>query len=189
MKRLATMAVVVLVVVLAVGAVSASRGDRSQANLVAGTNCPAETANLLAAQSVPSASLVPCVALFGGRWSVETETYTDDGTSVSMIGEDAPDIRWKVELDASCDSSGLSAQGASGDATTFENSAETGSTFEREQMLVFEGGCVTSTLKTPLRFDRGIVLEDVDAALVLVERAALDAEVREQTDGKLGLDP
>ncbi len=52
------------------------QNDTSEANVVPGTVCPTNTVNDLVAQSVPSASLVPCVSLFGGRWSVDGEDFT-----------------------------------------------------------------------------------------------------------------
>jgi hypothetical protein len=184
-------AVLVLVVVVVVGVYSATRSDTSQADTVGDTICPTNTSNQIAAQSVPSASLVPCVSLFGGRWTVTAETFSDDGTTFSMVGEDASDVSWKVELAASCDDSpttpvsGTTQQGAS----VAERETQSDTTFERVQHLTFPGGCVTSDVTMPLRYDRALVLGDVDDALVLVTRADLNAQVRAQTDGKLGLDP
>jgi hypothetical protein len=189
MRKLVTGAIVVLVLAVVVGLISASQSDTSQANTVPGTVCPTDTSNQLAAQSVPTASLVPCVALFGGRWSVTSEDYTDDGTRVSMTGEDAPDVQWKVAFDAACDTSGLSASGNSDGVSVSSSEQQSGSTYERTQAMVFDGGCVTSSVTMPTKFDRGLVLSDVDAALVLVSRLALNDEVREQTDGSLSLDP
>ena len=73
------LAVLVLVAVAVIGVISAMQSDTSEANVVPGTTCPTNSVNDLVAQSVPSASLVPCVALFGGRWSVDGEDFTSDG--------------------------------------------------------------------------------------------------------------
>ena len=189
MRRLVVIAVAVLVLVVAVGAVSAARTDTTRGDEVPGTNCPTETSNQLAAQTVPTASLVPCVSFLGGRWSITSESYTDDGTTISMMMEDAPDIQWSVELAPSCDINQLTPRGESDGASLFEHEDQSGSSFEREQRLVFDGGCVTSTIDMPERFDRRLVLEDVDEALMFVDRRALDAQVRDQTSGNLSLDP
>ena len=79
--------------------------------------------------------------------------------------------------------------GESDGATVMQSEVQTDSTYTRTQALTFDGGCVMSTVVVPSQFDRGLVIADVDAALVLVPRSALDAQVRAQTDGKLGLDP
>ena len=189
MRRVVVGAVAVLALVAAVGLYSATRSDTSQANTVGDTVCPTDTSNQTAAQTVPSASLVPCVALFGGRWSVTSETFTDDGTTVSMVGDDAADVTWKVQLAQSCDVGSARENGRRDGATVHQRESQTSSSYTRLQYLVFDGGCVVSDLVMPLRYDRALISDDVDAALVLVPRAALNAEVEEQTDGNLRLDP
>jgi hypothetical protein len=189
MRKVVVGAVLVLVVVVLVGLVSATQQDTTEARTVPGTVCPTSTVNQLVAQTVPTATLVPCVSLFGGRWSVDGEGYSSDGTSVSMTGRNAQTVTWKVELHVTCDVASMSPAGARDGAVVTQIEDTTASTYTRTQALVFEGGCVTSTLVAPTAFDRALVVEDVDAALVLVPRAALDAQVRLQTDGDLGLDP
>ena len=56
------LAVIVLLAVAVIGAISAMQNDTSGADVVPGTACPTNSVNDLVAQSVPSASLVPCVA-------------------------------------------------------------------------------------------------------------------------------
>lgn len=182
-------AVLVLAVVVAVGLASAMQQDTTAARTVPGTVCPTSTVNQLVAQTVPTATLVPCVALFGERWSVDGEGYSSDGTSVSMTGRNAQSVTWKVELHATCDFTSMTPAGAHGDIPIVQTESTTSSTYTRTQGLAFDGGCVTSTLVVPDAFDRTLVVDDADAALVLVPRSALDAQVRAQTDGQLGLDP
>jgi hypothetical protein len=189
MRKVLIGAVLVLVVVLAIAGISAGRNDTAIDKNVPGTNCPTGTENQLAAQTVPSASLVPCITLFGGRWTITGETYDDQLTRIAMVGEDAPEIRWTVELTAGCDPSGLTARAGVDGASVFEADDQGDSTFSQDRMLVFDGGCVTSSLDMPIRIDRALVLGELDATLMLVERAALDAQVRAQTGGDLGLDP
>ncbi len=189
MRKVAIAAVLLLVVVGVVGAYSAMQNDTSEANVVPGTVCPSDTVNDLVAQSVPSASLVPCVSLFGGRWSVDGENYTSHGTTVSMTGHDSADVTWKVAFDESCDTSGMTATGQSNGAALSQSEQTTDTSSTRTQALVFDGGCVISTVVIPSRFDHDLVVADVDAALVLVPRSALNAQVRAESDGKLGLDP
>jgi hypothetical protein len=189
MRKLVALAVVVLVAVAVVGAFSAAHVDTSEANLVPGTMCPTNTVNELVAQSVPSASLVPCVSLFGGRWSVDGEDYTSDGSKVSMTGHNSVEVKWTMTFDETCDTASMTPVGESEGAAVLQSEVQTGSTYTRTQALTFDGGCVTSTVVIPSQFDRSLVIADVDAVMVLVPRSALDAQVRAQTDGKLGLDP
>jgi hypothetical protein len=188
-RRIIVIAVVVLLVVVVAGSLSALQDDTSQANVVTGTVCPTNTVNELVAQSVPSASLVPCVSLFGGRWSVDGEAYSSDGTTVSMSGQDSADVTWTVTLHESCDTAGMVPAGSAEGADMAQSASESGSTYTRDQAFTFEGGCVTSTLKVPSRYDRALIESDVDAALVLVSRSALNDQVAADTDGKLQLDP
>jgi hypothetical protein len=188
-KRAVVVSIVALVVVFGVGVFSATRQDVRQENVVADTICPTDSTNTLAAQSVPTATFVPCVSLLGGRWSVTSETFDDDGTTITMTGTDAVDLRWDVAFADVCDTDDLTRDGQSGDVTSYLREDTSGSAHEREHVQVFAGGCVTSTLDIPTKYDRAQVLEDVDATLVLIPRSDIDREVREQTDGNLGLDP
>lgn len=61
--------------------------------------------------------------------------------------------------------------------------------FTRTEWFQFTGGCVTSTIVIPARFDRANILGDIDRMLVLVPRSALDGEVRLDTRDSLSLDP
>jgi hypothetical protein len=189
-RRLIIGAVVVILVVAVIGGVSASRSDTSQANTVPGTLCPTSTVNQLVAQTVPTASLVPCASAFGARWSVDGEDYTSDGTSISMTGHDAAEVTWKVTLRSSCDTAGLTQEpDEEHGAAVWRSDVQTDSTFTRTEAFTFDGGCVTSTVSFPVRFDRALVLGDVDAALQLVPRSALNDQVIEHSDGALQLDP
>jgi hypothetical protein len=188
-RKLIVVAVVVLVGVAVIGAYSAMQTDTSEANVVPGTVCPTNTVNDLVAQSVPSASLVPCVSMFGGRWSVDGEDFTSDGTTVSMTGRNSAEVTWTVSLAESCDSASMASTGESDGAQVAQAETQTDSSYTRTQVLTFDGGCVTSTVVIPSQFDRGLVIADVDGALVLVPRSALNDQVRAATDGRLGLDP
>jgi hypothetical protein len=190
MRRVIIGAVVVLFVVAVIGGVSATRSDTSDAGTVPGTRCPTATVNQLVAQTVPTASLVPCVSAFGTRWSVDGEDYTSDGTSVSMTGHDSEDVTWKVGLVSECETDGLTTAGSDGSgAEVWQSDEQTDSMSTSTKTFVFDGGCVTSVVGFPTRFDRALVLGDVDEMLQLVPRSALNDQVIARTDGALSLDP
>lgn len=189
MKRAVVASIVVLVVVFGVGVYAATRGDIRQENVVADTICPTDSSNTLAAQSVPTATFVPCVSLLDSRWSMTSATFDDNGTTIKMTGTDSVDLHWDVVFADSCSTDDLTLDGHSGEVTSYSREETSQLAHEREHVQVFDGGCVTSTLEVPTKYDRARVLEDVDATLVLIPRADIDLEVREQTDGELGLDP
>jgi hypothetical protein len=167
-KFLIAAAVVVLVVAAIVGVVAARSSETTLADTVPGTECPSDSRNLIAAQSVPSATMVPCISLLSSRWSVTSESYTDDGTKLNLTIEEAPDVHWTVTFDEQCSTNG------SGDV---------------ERVLEFDGGCVVSMVTVPDRYNRDLIIDDMLEQLQLVERRALNDEVRDGTDGELQLDP
>jgi hypothetical protein len=129
------------------------------------------------------------VSRFEAEWSVTSETFDDDETTLSMGGDETSAVTWRVTFSASCDSTDATDAGDRHGAALAERESQTDTTYQRVQYLTFDGGCVTSDVSMPLRYDRALVLGAVDASLLLVDRSDLSLEVREQTDGRLGLDP
>jgi hypothetical protein len=167
-RVLLVVGIVVLAVVAIVGVVAARSSESTLAETVPGTACPSDSRNLIAAQSVPSATMVPCISQLSSRWTVTSESYTDDGTKLTLAIEEAPDVQWTVTFDEQC--------------STTEPSDD-------DRVFEFEGGCVSSTVTVPPRYNRQLIIDDMLQQLELIDRGALDQEVRDQTDGELQLDP
>jgi hypothetical protein len=84
MKRLILLLATAVVLVLVIGLlVRISQTDSETTAVLSGTDCIARRYVVLEAQSVPSAQLIPCVSEDLDGWVLATETYSNDGSTVS----------------------------------------------------------------------------------------------------------
>ena len=141
------------------------------------------------AQSVPSASLVPCVRYLPVGWNV-AEVAVNNGRSLITLNHDrAGDRALVVRLTASCDPNGA-VEGPS--ATTGVRHSQriespTGE-FTATWYDQFPGGCVTSRLH--LTTDpNGEFAGQAPQVLEFTTRVALQAALSRRSDGRLQLDP
>jgi tRNA A-37 threonylcarbamoyl transferase component Bud32 len=144
----------------------------------------------LEAQSVPSASLVPCVRSLPVGWTVAGVTV-NEGRSVLTLNHDrAGSEALVMRLTAACDPSGA-VEGPSPTAGVrhyqrTESSA--GGAFTATWYDQFPGGCVTSRLH--LETDpNGEFAAQAPHVLGFTTRAALREALSERSDGRLQLDP
>jgi hypothetical protein len=141
--------------------------------------CFEEGSGLIVAQSVPTASQIPCFADLPTGWTFASVLVNEEQTVVRLdsdrVGDDAAVLR----LEESCDTSGA-VESPSG-----QPAAERYDLIERlqpglraEQFYVFPGGCVWWSFD----FDSGTSATEavaVDDALELVSRVALNEGLRE----------
>ena len=144
----------------------------------------------LMAQSVPSASLVPCVQLLPVGWSV-AEVAVNNGRSLITLNHDrAGDRALVVRLTASCDPSGA-VEGPSpvaGVRHLQRTESHTGGEFTATWYDQFSGGCVTSRLR--LTTDpNGEFAAQAPHVLGFTTRAALGEALSQRSGGRLELDP
>jgi hypothetical protein len=144
----------------------------------------------LLAQSVPSASLVPCVRSLPVGWSV-AEVAVNNGRSVLTLDHDrAGDRALVVRLTAACAPSGAVA-GPSANADVrhsqrIESSA--GGEFAATWYDQYPGGCVTTRLH--LTTDpNGEFAAQAPHVLGFITRAALGEALSQRSGGRLELDP
>ncbi len=142
----------------------------------------------LQAQSVPSASLVPCVELLPG-WTV-AGANARNGWSSFTLNHDRADVRAVVvRLTAACDPAGA----------TELPSRQTGVRhYERTERLPgrfmatwydrFPGGCVTSRLQSTTDIE-GKFATEASFVLGFATRQALRQALEERSNGRLHLDP
>ena len=142
-------------------------------------HCYGEGSGLIVAQSVPTASQIPCLEDLPAGWTYESVQINEHHTVITLdsdrVGEEAAVLR----LEEDCDTSAAVA------APSDQPSAERFVEIERlrpglraRQYYVFPGGCVWWSFD----FDSGTSATAaiaVDDALVLVPRTELDAAVRE----------
>jgi len=150
--------------------------------------CGSRPAQVLAAQSVPTAAYVPCITDITEPW-VLTATDTDqDRTEIHLqwLASESANQKALVTLAARCDypdASPIPAAVPSDIEVTTMTDNKTVSTF-----YAFPGGCVeasvTRTAGHPVE-----ALTARDFTVQLVPREALNDFVLEQTNDSVGLDP
>jgi hypothetical protein len=143
----------------------------------------------LQAQSVPSASLLPCVRSLPVGWTVAGVTV-NDGRSVLTLNHDrAGNAALVVRLTAACDASGAvegpsPTEGVRRSQRTESRSGEFIATWYDQ----FPGGCVTSRLH--LTTDpNGEFAAQAPQVLGFTARAALQEALSQRSDGRLQLGP
>jgi tRNA A-37 threonylcarbamoyl transferase component Bud32 len=145
----------------------------------------------LMAQSVPSASLVPCVRSRLPGWSV-ADVAANDGRSVLTLDHDRAGRRAVVvRLTAVCDRSPAGAAEVPSGALGVRRSAwvERGAGgFSATWWDRFPGGCVVYRLHSTVDVD-GRFTAELPALLGFASREELRQELSQRSDGRLQLDP
>lgn len=141
---------------------------------------------VLMAQSVPTASRIPCISSYPAGWhfaSVDVES----GRSEFVLDSDRAGMSAvRVALDDRCETAGAT-QIPSDEPETrrYERIFSVSEGFRAVRTYEFEGGCTTYefTFKRPGR----ALVNEASVALGFVTRAELAQRVREQSDGGLRL--
>jgi tRNA A-37 threonylcarbamoyl transferase component Bud32/membrane-associated phospholipid phosphatase len=143
---------------------------------------------LLMAQSVPTASLVPCIEILPAGWSLEEEAMVvgNDRSRFTMTSDRGGVL--VTELTASCDLSGAvevtsERPGARRYLRIERNAAGVATT----RAYTFPGGCVTERLVAP-EASRQQLASEASFALDFTTRDALAAALRRDSGGRLDLD-
>ncbi len=142
-------------------------------------HCRQEGSGLIVAQSVPTASQIPCLDDLPTGWTYGSIVINERHTVITLdsdrVGEGAAVLR----LDESCDTSAaVSSPSDQPAAERFDEIERLRPGLRARQYYVFPGGCVWWTFG----FDSGTsatAAVAVDDALVLVPRSELDAAIRE----------
>ena len=144
---------------------------------------------VLLAQSVPSASWVPCLEVIPLGWDVSGLEATDDDARF-WLDSDRDGLRAvEIRLDEGCDTAG---------ATRIPSDREGMQRWERVEQVtpqyvgtryyVFDGGCISLVFRLSGE-NRAEPLGFATQGIGAVPRDAVRAAVHEQTDGRLELDP
>jgi tRNA A-37 threonylcarbamoyl transferase component Bud32/membrane-associated phospholipid phosphatase len=143
---------------------------------------------LLMAQSVPTASLVPCIEILPAGWSLEEEAMVvgNERSRFTMTSDRGGVL--VTELTASCDLSGAvevtsERPGARRYLRIERNAAGVATT----RAYTFPGGCVTERLVAP-EASRQQLASEASFALDFTTRDALAAALRRDSGGRLELD-
>ncbi len=143
----------------------------------------------LMAQSVPSASLVPCVRSLPAGWSV-AEVTVNDGRSVIPLSHDRAGTGvLVVRLTAACDTRGATqVRSDQPQVRRYQRIDRLGPRFEATRFDLFPGGCVSAQAAVPAA-NRAEVTSQLATILGYSTRPALQQALDQRSGGRLRLDP
>lgn len=143
----------------------------------------------LEAQSVPSASLVPCIRSPLAGWTV-AEVAVNDGRSVVTLNDDlAGPGAVVLHLTAICDPAGAAqAPSPAPGVRHYERAEPSTGEFRATWYDLFPGGCLTYQLHSPGDVE-GSFTADLPTLLGFATRDALRQALHQRSAGRLRLDP
>ena len=154
----------------------------------AAPTCVPKGADTLAliAQSVPTATKVPCISSYPAGWHFASMSIERGRTEFTLDSDRAGISAVKVRLERSCDVEGATEISSDEPGTRrFERILSVVDDFKAARSYVFQGGCITYRFD----FDRQgrALVNEVSVAIGFMDRAAVDALVRERSGGELHL--
>ena len=160
-----------LLAVVTLGVTATLTGCASSSDTVPGCGDPLRLA--IVAQSVPSASYLPCIRDLPLGWTTAGFDPTQDGTSFLLNSDRSPGQPVTVRLDTACKISGASPSPARAPgALTYTRLDSIRPRFAGRLYDVFPGGCVTYTFD----FSHGsqiALMEQFEQAIGLYPRQQL----------------
>jgi hypothetical protein len=159
---------------------------------------PASVANLtctdlepqwLLAQSVPSASLVPCLGPLPAGWSLGPVTVNDGRSIIHLNHDRAGTNVLVIELAAACDPQGaVQVSSTQSQVRRYERIDRQTPRYQAVVLDQFPGGCVTTEASVPAA-NKAEVTGDLAPILHYTTRQALQQELAQRSGGRLRLDP
>jgi len=141
--------------------------------------CQGAGSLLIMAQSVPTASQIPCLEPLPDGWQVVTVNVNQDRTVVTLDSDRAGDGAAVLRFEEECDvTEAVQAPTDQLSADRYDAIVTATPSFEGERFYVFPGGCV----RWAFDFDSGTSATEAIAVaeiLVLISRVDLNASVRE----------
>ena len=144
---------------------------------------------LLMAQSVPTAAYVPCLASMPVGWHVADVQARNDGAGFSLDSDRDGVRALEIRLTGDCDTS--EATEIPSDRPEMRRLEEVTSLtpqYVGRRYYVFEGGCITVHFRLAGQ-NPTEPLAVATQSVGTLTREALRAHVRDETDGRLELDP
>ncbi len=144
---------------------------------------------VLLAQSVPTATWVPCLEAIPLGWDVSGLEATDEDARF-WLDSDRDGVRAvEIRLDESCDTGGATLIPSDREAMQrWERVTQVTPEYVGTRYYVFEGGCISVLFRLSGE-NRAEPLGFATQGIGTVPRDAVRAAVREQTDDRLELDP
>jgi hypothetical protein len=173
------------------GAVSESVFEQARSPSCEYNGQPATPTVVLAAQAVPSATLLPCVQLLPAGWSV-SDVFIHRGEARFTLDSDRVGPRAvTVVLTRYCDLPPVTRVPTDEPGTRrFEQIGDVrpGVAFTGTRFYLFQGGCVRYQFEFQGE-DRAGPIGEANLALSFVTRDEVRSRVREETGGRAQLDP
>jgi len=183
-------AAVLLVVLLADQGLSLNYREAVETpTIVADLACTDLEPQWLLAQSVPSASLVPCLRPLPAGWSVGQVTVNDGRSVIPLNHDRAGTGAVVVELTAACDIQGASQVSSNrSEVRRHQRIDRQTPRFEAIYFDQFPGGCVTTQATVPAA-NRTEVTSNLATILSYTTRRELQQALDQRSGGRLQLDP
>jgi hypothetical protein len=149
--------------------------------------CVVRAPTILMAESVKSASMIPCVVALPVGWRFAGFTAEDGRSSFALDSEAGGEDALLVILTADCRDAARAGVAIHGDepGTDVTQQIRSEDPYEAVRALRFDGGCAVYEM----RFASGAPVEhlvaDVGRAISFIERQEIDRGIH----GELGLDP
>jgi tRNA A-37 threonylcarbamoyl transferase component Bud32 len=143
----------------------------------------------LMAQSVPSASLVPCVRLVPVDWKIANVAVSNGRSVITLEDDRGNRAAMQVELTASCDLAGVTEVASEQPgARRYLLIDRTASEFSATRFYVFSGGCVTERFRAAAL--SALRLSDTASSELVgfITREQLRQALARRSDGRLRLD-
>ena len=139
---------------------------------------------IIEAQSVPTATMLPCVKTLPLGWGMETIDVKDGRTSIFLDSDRAGMRAVEISLSRTCDTSGATERRSDEPgARLYERVAPlVENRYWGERYYVFMGGCVTYRFRFQAEH-AAVLANEVALGLGLIDRAEVKAEVK-----KIGFD-
>jgi hypothetical protein len=140
----------------------------------------------LVAQSVPTATKVPCISSYPAGWHFASMSVHNGETRFTLDSDRAGISAVRVSLLPRCELDGAT-EIPSDEAGTrrYERIISVVDEFKAVRSYAFDGGCITYRFD----FDRQgrALVNEVSVAIGFIDRSAIDAVVRERSRGELHL--
>ena len=141
----------------------------------------------LVAQSVPSASLVPCVRSLPEGWTLGAANVRNDWSRFTLDHDRVGRPALVVRLTADCDTTGATPMPSEQPGTQRYERTPPGRPGPATTYTVFPGGCVTAEFRST---NSDASLFDEAASVVgFTSRHALQQALEQRSNGRLHLDP
>jgi tRNA A-37 threonylcarbamoyl transferase component Bud32 len=143
----------------------------------------------LLAQSVPSASLVPCLRSLPVGWMMGNVTVNDGRSVISLNHDRAGTGVLVIRLTARCDPRGATQVSSNQpQVQRYQRINRLTPRFEATYFDLFPGGCVTARAALPAA-NRAEVSNELTTILHYATRQTLQQALDQRSDGRLRLDP